>query len=61
MLPSTWTMIGQVFTLLILLGFIALMVLIPVALYRISKNTQRLADLKERELEGRTSSPPGSD
>ena len=61
MLPSTWTMIGQAFTLLILLGFIALMVLIPVALYRISKNTQRLADLKERELEGRTSSPPGSD
>ena len=61
MLPSTWTMIGQVFTLLILLGFIALMVLIPVALYRISKNTQRLADLKEREPEGRTSSPPGSD
>ena len=59
MLPSIWTIIGQTFTLLFLLGFLALIIAIPIWLFRISRNTQRLVDLKEQEIQEQNPTPPG--
>lgn len=53
MLPNIWTLIGQFFGLLAVLGVVALIISIPIWLYRISRNTQRLADLKEQEMQAR--------
>ncbi|MGY6587180.1 MAG: hypothetical protein ACXIUB_02725 [Wenzhouxiangella sp.] len=50
MLPSIWTIIGQTFTLLLLLAFLALIIAIPIWLFRISRNTQRLVEIKEQEI-----------
>lgn len=54
MMPSIWTIVAQVFSLLFFASLVFVIILIPILLYRASKNNKNSEQLPPEDQSSRT-------